>query len=108
MQIDRDADRNNTSFDENLQQWVTPVEVFEQWVIGIGSAMREHPAIMMWNKKRLTDYKKYLNRPRAGITQQKVKILPGGVVCLFENPACYKKKELCTYKLVPVNVHNMS
>ena len=30
MQIDRDTDRNNTSFNENFQQRVTPVEVFEQ------------------------------------------------------------------------------
>ena len=30
MQMDRDADRNNTSFNEHFQQRVTPVEVFEQ------------------------------------------------------------------------------
>ena len=30
MQMDRDTDRNNTSFNENFQQRVTPVEVFEQ------------------------------------------------------------------------------
>ena len=30
MRIDRGADRNNASFNEDIQQWVTPVEVFEQ------------------------------------------------------------------------------
>ena len=30
MQIDKDTDRNNTSFNENFQQRVTSVEVFEQ------------------------------------------------------------------------------
>ena len=30
MRIDREKDRNNTSFNENFQQRVTPVEVFEQ------------------------------------------------------------------------------
>lgn len=30
MQIDWGADRNDISFNENFQQWVTPVEVFEQ------------------------------------------------------------------------------
>ena len=30
MQIDGGADRKNISFNENFQQWVTPVEVFEQ------------------------------------------------------------------------------
>ena len=36
MQIDRGADRNNISFNENFQQWVTPVEVFEQQeVLGV-------------------------------------------------------------------------
>ena len=30
MRIDRGSDRNNASFNEDIQQWVTPVEVFEQ------------------------------------------------------------------------------
>ena len=43
MQIDLDTDRNNTSFSKNIQQRVTPVELFARWglvSIGVGLALR--------------------------------------------------------------------